>query len=396
MNNTKRKIKKNQALFKVFSLSEEFSVNPESFIQEMSQPERKAFNILLAFSKKNGESFSISNALMATYMGCTPFSVQRWKREWIKNGLLESTTQFKHIAINRRRQIESLYRFSPYFKLPFVESLLGHLLPALKLLTLSLLTVSLMSISMDKIDKGKLVAVNSKYRDIRNLCINKATSAWRIVESNKKQGLLMGEKAMITFDDVVPIHIRDISELKLTQSGMIRLSGYSTSAIQYARRAIVRTNKFIENPFAYFVALCDQYCRDTNTIPDWKLVELMKKVFGWQADQPMLKSSLVNKKGTRKPSSTVTHPPKKQEIQNSLKREQRINNLPAPCFISPVRPSHHPVEEKYIPKAPKEFDVNAFLSRHKQYDTKPQHTPESLALLNAWGIDPHNFERIPS
>lgn len=419
MNNSKRINTKNQEILKGFFLSKEFLTDPELFFEKMTKAERTAFDRLIAVWKKEGNNFSLSNERLANIMGCSGATVNRWKARWIEHGLLSSEAVFAISYGPKTRQKPNCYSLSPYFKSDDIVSTLGHLLPSLKLLALALLTVFNLYSSHGLVDKLKY---NNLYirRDIRTLSINNNGLAWRIVERSGRMSLCP--------DDVIPMHVRSIKELSLTQAGQMRLSAYPGSAITYARNGMRRTKKFLKNPFAYFVAMCEQYCKECDIKPDWKLVELTKQVFGWKSDSPMLKSLAVNAKVPCKISSDTTHPSEARVHQGIsqksiaslgepstpdkfLKREHKPINLPIlepdasqSSFIEtsnlslakrlPFMQYKDPQTEKNSmlpqinrpPRPALETSWESILPEHKQYATKPALTSKGLQFLSFCGL----------
>lgn len=330
-NNNKSICRKNQQLLKKYFLSAEFIANPESFFESMSKYELMAFNRLIEYSRKNGASFLIKNSVLAGMMGCSTATVSRWKKSWKDMGLISVDPVYEKTYGIRAKQSANYYTLSQYFSSREAESLLGHLLPALRLLTLSLLMVFGIGSQSEIIANEKYNKVIYIRKDIKNLLysVKNHSVAERIVRRSGKMGLV--------FDEVVPIHVREIKELKLTRSGMIRLSGYPGSAIEHARRGITITKKFIDSPFGYFVTLCDNYCKLYDIKPDWKLVELMKRVFGYEEDDPMLLSNVVSKDGSRWLTPKGEPVSKSRSSRSSLKREVRKSRS---SFKSPLLDSY--------------------------------------------------------
>lgn len=409
MNNSKRINNKNQEILKGFLLSQEFVTDPESFFEKMSKAERTAFDRLIVVWKKEGNRFSLSNQRLADLMGCSSATVNRWKARWIKHGLLTSEAVYVKLPGQPTLQKPNYYSISPYFKCEDSISTLGHLLPSLKLLALALLTVFGSHLNPSFLDKQYYNRVNIR-RDIKNFNINNTALAWRIAERSGRMGLAL--------NDVIPFHVRCITELKLTPAGQMRLSAYPGAAITYARNGIRRTKKFIKNPFAYFVALCEQYCKECDIKPDWRLLELTQKVFGWKSDEPMLKSLAVNAKIPCKTPSTINRPMVPTVHQGIPKQEQRTITSPVYESITPERLSietsnlemaqrfpfmqykdlqsekrHNVAQNHSSLKRPEEVCLDKILPAHKQYSVKPIHNTKSLQFLQFCGLTPENLTK---
>lgn len=400
INNSKRINTKNQEVLKGFFLSQEFLSDPEVYFERMSKAQRDAFDVLIKLWRQNGDGFSISNQKLANIMGCSYATVNRWKAEWVKHGLLKSEAVFVSDYGLAVRQQASKYFLSNYFKLPDTESLLGYLLPSLKLLTIALLAVFSSYSSQDNLYNQKYNNLNIIRRDIRNLTIRRTGYAWDLVRRSGRMGLKI--------DDVIPSHVHRITELNLTNAGKMRLSVYPGAAILDARGKIKITKKFIKDPFAYFVSLCEQYCKDNDIRPDWNVFELSKKVFHWQPGTPMLKSFAVNAKGLCKSTTRFRHPGGTSVQQSFLKREQNAIASSVPALSNETNSIKGLAESSQALRIPfkhyqtsnqsssndeqkplrvvKEISWQAIQPRHKEYTQKPTYSDKALNFLALCGI----------
>lgn len=377
------------------SLNSEFISNSSLFLKRKSIYELKALDRFIAFMESRGWE-ATSYRILANIFGCSDNNAYKWTHKWSKEGLIEIHNG-KQISYLRKEA--NSYKLSPYFSFQDVRSNLSHILPSLKFLPLLLLSV-MNVFCCDQNNVYQNLNYISKRKVIRNLTLNNKIhpSAIRILEKIK-----WSEK----MDEVttIPSYINNVSSIKLTRSGKIRLSGYPSAAITFADVHIKRTKKFVKNPFSYFISLCDQYCKDYEIKPNWEQVELLKKIFGFRDSDAMLSSSAIYNKGLpSKQKATESQPilipscyqkpsppflkreglnPETKSIKHSLdeiNRRRNIQNQYAKpeTYSSSRRPEWQPTP--HIP-APIPHERRGIMSE------------KATALLAGWGIDPLKFAK---
>jgi len=119
----------------------------------------------------------------------------------------------------------------------------------------------------------------------------------------------------------IPKRVREIITLNLTLSGMVKLSGMPSEAIDYAEKQM-QFSKNINDPYGWFFKNCMDYCKREGLVIDWVLVDSLKKQLRIEETE----------------ERTVTE---------RIHREKYLKkNHPEKAFNDSQIPSKHPVEGK--------------------------------------------------
>ncbi len=85
----------------------------------------------------------------------------------------------------------------------------------------------------------------------------------------------------------IPDYIREISCMKLTDAGQIKLSAFPVEAIEYATKTMkMAGNK--RDPFRWFFKVCNDFCKESNIQPDWKRKSFLETTYGISDNDVMI------------------------------------------------------------------------------------------------------------
>lgn len=92
---------------------------------------------------------------------------------------------------------------------------------------------------------------------------------------------------------VIPTAILEVSAIDLTLAGQIELMQFSHEAINFANKRMLKTQQK-DNPFAYFLKLCNIWHQDHNVDTAPQIVEAMQQKYGITKSELKLNSNGKN------------------------------------------------------------------------------------------------------
>lgn len=419
-NNT-RNSPKNQALTTFTPLHPDFLSNPERAFQEHFTPnKRKGIDRMFEHIQKNGVQHK-PQKYWAKIFGVCHITANAWIKQFESLGLIN---RIKGKKVVRYVMEPDAYQISPYFSYPDVKSRFSKYIPSLKYFSLALLVVTSLFSSGGVLANGNYTKTSYKEKVIRNLRLNNRASrkVIGVLEHSNWNGAM-------DFETVIPDYIQRLSCLEFTRAGMVRLLPYPSDALAYAQRCLINTKKFVKNPFAYFISLCDQYCKDYEIKPNWQVMELAQKAFHFKNSDDMVTTNVVNKKkvpqarAIKSTSLSVKSSAISSPSPQNHKRDMTISNeLTIAEQVSAIRKKHDKLEEierrrnaemQYAkPQAGKKTsgsvkrpippDVLESYSRTKQIQAAQKEQPKKAVMQDentlkrfaSWGLDPVTFKKV--
>lgn len=372
-------------------LPEDFIKDPEGVIETWSKSQLQGMRRFIHTIMKWDGSATLTTPELALDWGCSPASACRWKRDWIELKLITVTPCFREMENGRRLQTANIYELSPYFYTEEGRSKLSQYFPSLKYLALSLLTVmgalfTNGSIANEYYERGRI-----KERVIRTLVLNKKITgecgafAMTREARSKRMGL----------ESFIPSWVKEIWILQLTDAGKIRLACYEPAAIKYAQENLAKTTKFIENPFAYFITLCEAATANFGLSKNIDFLNSLKKAFRVCSTDEMLLSKVINKP---QPVTVTEISPEllKREVSQSSSTQTVAVDSERPCtplsVLKKYAPNSYVNEQKKavttqvgkersrrsIGKAAPEIDIKTF-QRNTTVDLSLEEAEQKMA-----------------
>jgi uncharacterized protein YxeA len=373
MNKNRDLEKENQVQVERFELSEEVTRDLEMFLENQKPTIRKRINQLVGLGiDNNGKPVVASNKELVESGEGQLTSLQTTKRICIEHGIIQVRKAYMPcgpVPGMGRAQVPNEYHVNPKFIELAHKARLDHLLPALKKLKwfcLSLLMVTGSLFSRYKVDnaylchpKGKVILTKNltspsgrikriKRARIRNFRNQEMRNFLKRVRKVAKE-----EWDPVNVIQRVPLRIRQVKVIKLTPHGMMRLMCFPDEAIAWAEQKLNKSSKFIYDPFAYFVQLCNEYCKIHDIEPDYTRFNAVKESYGYRDDKPMVHVDVVYRK------KALVTPPQKMSGSGG-----KAHPLPEPDSFactqqSEVRGSQSPdgTDSQEIPQTGKNSDL---------------------------------------
>jgi len=130
--------------------------------------------------------------------------------------------------------------------------------------------------------------------------------------------------------------IRRCTMLNLSKWGQIKLSAFPDEAIDFAYQQLKHANP--RDPFAWFISLCLQYCKDNKIAPNWNRMLALSREYQMPDNAPMTLGPLLREplKTPKTGNATASKqwqaaPEKKAEHPAQYNAKLRAN--PVPSFL---------------------------------------------------------------
>lgn len=210
-----------------------------------------------------------------------------------KLGLLEVEQSYKK---------NNLYRIGAYLKLDIVRNYLVSIFPSLRLI---IGISALMSFN-------SLFALNVPLlykKDINNTARlkYKTRKLEHRLEAELQENASMLRYIYLRFvKKDIAMNISPVTEqltsLKLSTTGKIKLSAFPTQAIELADRklAAALSKKAVADPFGYLMKVCIEWCKEHSQLPDYKRVNTLMRDFSCNEDDKRFDAVLISEKSLSK------------------------------------------------------------------------------------------------
>ena len=277
----------------------------------------RVLNTVIWFLRQKDTAY-ISQKAFAKIAGVSTKTLVSYIERYKEDGIL----QLERTYVEKNKTLfngPTQYTLTKNFNTRVVESVLGHVLPALKALALSLLFVTTSSFSNKNVfyreygvaNKRKVLkrlntverysyTVDTHFvngyptKSVKNH-INRYTISMERSRSGNVGTDIKRERLLMKIDACIPLHIEKIMIIKLTRAGKIAVSGYAEQVVREAERMMFRSQKSIRDPFRYFVACCEKISKMLHIPPDWASVNRLKEAYGYKDSMQMLTSNSIFK-----------------------------------------------------------------------------------------------------
>lgn len=298
--NGNTRLRRNQQKFKSPEVLPSIQRDPEEYVSLLSTSKQKVFEFLLWRDNKSIQ-IDVSQTTIARWCGLSREYVNRILTKLEKDGV---------IAMMYRHKKTSLYKVSSFFDAN-VRKKISYIFRSFKVFSLALLFskptptpfinfYENVSENSSQYIKGKEIYIKTLLKDRETLYAGthtregilgklgkgflkridmgmKLPSERRQILENLKNGLIP--------NDFVSSTIKNISIIKLTFAGQVKLMSFSDKIIREAEEA---TRKFenLKSPFAFLFSQCMKISKKYDILPDFQWMNDIKRVLNIKDSDP--------------------------------------------------------------------------------------------------------------
>lgn len=261
-----------------FALRQEFMRAPVAYVLGLKESRRRTLGFLLAnyFIKRQQKQYH-ANQLVAYSLNCSRKTVNQSLGDLTRLGFISKVGQ-------QKRSDTCSYELDEFLTTRSMRKLLAVIFPFLWTTVVLAGTPNFVeeTISKPEVTQYK----ESFFVSQKKTLINNSVTVFFI---KKEEGVSMASDI-----DMSPA-ARAITSLRLSTTGMIKLSAFPERAIMYADRMLAKAlqSKAVADPFGYLCKVATAYCKQQKKVPNWRLVNDLMQRHGVHEGMPKYEEVLL-------------------------------------------------------------------------------------------------------